>query len=203
MKLYGSTTSPFVRRVRIVATELGVPFEWVSITTAEGDAELRRRTPLWKIPTAVFTESGTERVLWDSHTIIDYLAAKHGLGPLRPAAAGDPWHERNLVTAIDGALEATINVFYLERDGVKSTASAYLDKQVQRTASVLSWVESQLRGATFFEDARLGMAELALLTTLDWMEFRQRYPISQHPKLVEFQRAHAERPSVRQTYPAT
>jgi glutathione S-transferase len=203
MKLYGTTTSPFVRRVRIVALELGVPFELISTATPEGDAELRRRTPLWKIPTAVFTEGGAERILWDSHTLIDYLLERHGPGPLRPSTAGDPWHERNLIHAIDGALEAAIQVFYLERDGIAPSAAPYLGKQNQRIASVLSWVESQLKGTAFFEDARLGLAELALLTTLDWMVFRNRYPVAQHPRLMEFLRAHAGRPSVKQTYPAT
>jgi glutathione S-transferase len=202
MKLYGTTTSPYTRRVRVVATELGVPFEWVSTATAEGEAELRRHTPLWKVPTAIFTEGGTERTLWDSHVIIDYLISRQGLGPFRPATGGEQWHERNLINAIDGALDAAINVFYLERDGVSATAASYLGKQTQRTAATLGWVESQLRGTTFFEDKRFSLADLALITTLDWLDFRKRYPISQHPKLVEFQRAHAERPSLRQTYPA-
>ncbi|WP_225412833.1 hypothetical protein [Stigmatella hybrida] len=45
------------------------------------------------------------------------------------------------------------------------------------------------------------MAELALLTTLDFMVFRNRYPVAQHPKLMEFQRILSECPSIRQTYP--
>lgn len=203
MRLYGTTTSPFVRRVRIVATELGVPFELVSTATPEGEAELRRHTPLWKIPTAVLTEKGGERILWDSHAIIDYLVVQHGPGPFRLSGEGDRWRERNLVNAIDGALEAAIHLFYLERDGLHPTAATYLSKQAERTASVLRWVESQLRGTTFFEDSRLGMAELALITALDWMVFRKRYPVADHAGFTEFLRAHADRPSLRQTWPTT
>jgi len=94
MRLYGTTTSPFVRRVRVVALELGVPVELVSTATPQGDAELRRYTPLWKIPTAVFTEAPGERVIWDSHAIIASLIQRHGYGPLRPDGALDCHHRR-------------------------------------------------------------------------------------------------------------
>lgn len=202
MRLYGTTTSPFVRRVRIVATALGVPHQLISTANPEGEAELRRHTPLWKIPTAVFTEESGERVVWDSHAIVDYLVEQHGLGPFRPSAE-DPWRETNLVNAIDGALEAAIHLFYLERDGLTPSAAPYFSKQAERVGSVMHWVESQLHGAHFFEDQRLGMAELVLLTTLDWMVFRKRYPVADHPRLVEFQKAHADWPGVRETYPTT
>ena len=204
MKLYGSPTSPFVRRVRIVALELGIPFEVVSTATSEGEAELRRHTPLWKIPTAVFDEgSGDARVIWDSRAIIDDLFARHGYGPFRPPDAKAPWVESNRIHAIDGALEAAINVFYLEREGIAAQAAPYLGKQVQRIASVMHWVESQLQeDGTFGGDKRVGLAELALQTTLDWMVFRKRYPVADHPRLLKFQQAHADRPGFRQTYPA-
>ncbi|HZH04772.1 MAG TPA: glutathione S-transferase family protein [Myxococcaceae bacterium] len=201
MKLFGTTTSPFARRVRVVAQELGVPFELISTATPEGESTLRQLAPLWKLPVAVFPEPGGERVVWDSRAIIDYLVSVHGLGPFRPAASGDPWLESNLVNAIDGALEAAINVFYLEREGLPADRAAYLTKQVGRTDSALRWVEAQLRGSFFFADARMGMAELALATTLDWLLFRKRYSVEQHPGLAAFMRVHAKRPSLKDTYP--
>ncbi|WP_225412830.1 glutathione S-transferase family protein [Stigmatella hybrida] len=201
MKLYGTLTSPFVRRVRIVALELGQSFEFITTAAPEGDAELRQHTPLWKWPTAVFTENGTKRVLWDSRNIIDDLFAQHGTGPFQLPTPEEAWKERNAIEAIDGALEASIHLFYLEKEGLSIQAAPYLTKQSQRVASVMTWAESQLHGASFFEKPRLGMAELALLTTLDFMVFRNRYPVAQHPKLVEFQRILSERPSIRQTYP--
>ncbi|ADO70768.1 glutathione S-transferase family protein [Stigmatella aurantiaca] len=201
MKLYGTITSPFVRRVRIVALELGQPFEFVSTATPEGEAELRSLSPLWKFPTAHFTGNGPERVIWDSRTIVDYLFSLHGTGPFQLPSQEESWHERNVIQALDGALEAAIHLLYFDREGMNLQSSAYLVKQSQRVGSVLTWAESQLHGASFFEKPRLGMAELALLTTLDFMVFRNRYPVAQHPKLVEFQKILSERPSIRQTYP--
>ena len=78
IQLLGSRTSPFVRRVRVVAHELGVAIEFLDSTTEAGQALVRDWSPIRKIPVARF---GDEVVL-DSHTIISRLLAEHG-GPLR------------------------------------------------------------------------------------------------------------------------
>ena len=50
MTLYGTTTSPYVRRVRVVTLELGLPLTWVDTFTDAGQAALRARSPVWKVP---------------------------------------------------------------------------------------------------------------------------------------------------------
>jgi glutathione S-transferase len=205
MRLFGTTTSPFTRRVRVLALELGLPLELVSTATPEGDAALRQRSPLWKVPTLVLGEGAGERELWDSHAICAFLLERHGPGPFSAPAGHDTWREGNLVNAIDGALDAAINVFYLERDGVPRERAPYLQKQHARTASALAWVEGQLQAgdASFSAPAHFGLAELALVTALDWFRFRDRYPVDRHPRFTRFLQAHADRPSLRDTTPRT
>jgi glutathione S-transferase len=200
MRLLGSETSPYVRRVRIVALELGVPHVLVPVDTAAGEAELHRVTPLRKVPTAVLPDG---RVVWDSHAIVDLLLAEHGPGPFPVREGADRWTERNVVNAVEGALEAAVHVLYLEQDGVPASAAAFLLDEVARTASALTWVGAQLRGGSFFTGvaAGFGRAELVLLTALGWLRLRNRYPVDRHPGLVAFEAAHAARPSVVQTQP--
>ena len=47
--LFGTTTSPFVRRVRVVCLEKGLPFTLVPALTDEGQAALRAVSPVWKV----------------------------------------------------------------------------------------------------------------------------------------------------------
>jgi glutathione S-transferase len=47
MNLYGTTTSPYVRRVRFVLEDLELPYTLVDVFTDAGQAELRARNPLW------------------------------------------------------------------------------------------------------------------------------------------------------------
>ena len=198
MKLYGTTTSPYVRRVRIVATELGVPFELIPTTTDEGQKALRALSPVWKVPVAEVDG----QVIFDSHVIVEHLVRRHGYGPLR-TAGGAAWvREHNLISAADGALDALVNLLYLERDGIELGKTTYIIKQRDRATAIMTWLDGQVRDTWLTDEPRLGMAEIALLTALDWMVFRKRYPVDDHAALVAFRAAHADRPSLRDTFPA-
>lgn len=189
MHLYGSYTSPYVRRVRIFAGGLGLAPAFTDVTTEAGQAALRAVSPLWKVPVARF-DDGT--VLWDSQAILEALVRRHGWGPFRPVSRVE-W-ESNLVLAVNGALDSAVNVFYLRRDGVDVDAVPYLVKQQARVDAALGWVEAQLVGTTFVDD-RPGFAELVLFTTLEWMAFRQVWDVDAHPALAAFRArwaAHAD-----------
>lgn len=197
MKLYGSYTSPYVRRVRVLAQEIGVPFEIVDTTTEDGAAALRARSPINKVPAAEIDG----HVIWDSSAIAAHLLATRGHGPLRQVV--DPIRESNLKNAIDGALDAAINVFYLEREGVSAKEVPYLRKQNDRVKASLEHVAHALRrGGYLTDDPRVGYGEIALVTTLEWFVFRKRYPVETIPELAEAMRVHADRPSFVATRPA-
>jgi glutathione S-transferase len=198
MKLYGTTTSPFVRRVRIVATELGVSFDRIDTVGEEGQNTLRGVTPIWKAPVAEIDGE----VVFDSHIIIEHLLRRHGYGPLRTAGGASWLREQNLVTSIDGALDAAVNLFQLGREGIDLDSAPYLVKQRERVDSILTWIEGKLRGIWLTDEPRLGLAEIALVTALQWMMFRERYPVESHAALKKFVDGHADRPSIRDTYPA-
>ena len=195
MKVYGTRTSPFVRRVRVVALELGLPVELVDVSTEPGQAALRAASPIWKMPVVEIDGE----VIWDSHAIIDYLMERHGHGPLRQISAH--WRESNLSHAIDGALDAAINVFYLKRDGVEVAKIPYMVKQQERVANVLDWLSRALQNHHFTDDPRLGLSELALYSALDWMKLRGAYPVDDSEVLRGFLAHHAGRASLAATIP--
>ncbi|HWM85028.1 MAG TPA: glutathione S-transferase family protein [Kofleriaceae bacterium] len=197
MKLYGTTTSPFVRRVRIVAAELGVPFELIRTAGEEGQKTLRGLTPIWMVPIAEIDGE----VVFDSHVIIEHLLRHHGYGPLRTAGGVSWLREQNLISAIDGALDSGVELFSLERGGVEAESAPYVVKQRDRVKSILTWLDEQLHGTWLTEESRLGLADIYLISALDWMIFRKRYPVETHEGLAVFLAAHAEHPSIKSTYP--
>lgn len=198
MKLYGTVTSPFVRRVRMVADELGVPVESIDTAGPEGQAALRAVSPIAKVPTAVLDGA----VVFDSRAIIDLLLDAHGPGPLRATTAATRVDEWNLLNAVDAALEAAIRLFYLRRDGIDPAGIPYMVKEQDRVRAVMTWIDGHLHGPWCTGEAGFGRAELALLTTADWMRFRQAYDVDAHPNIVALAAAHAERPSAVRTRPA-
>ncbi len=194
--VYGTTTSPYVRRVRVIAHELGVDVELIDTFEEEGQARMRAVNPVWKVPTATVGELS----MLDSTTICVYLLTNRGPEPMEPFRS-DNVHERNLLSVIDGALDALINTFYLARDGVTPDTCTYARKQQERAASAMTWLEHWATGPWLSPVHKLGLPEVALVTTLDWMRFRNTYDVSQHPKLVELAEHWAQRESFASTFP--
>jgi glutathione S-transferase len=194
VKLYGTTTSPFVRRVRVVAAEVGEPVELFDTATDAGQAALRAASPIWKVPVA---EIG-DRTLYDSRVIIEWLTLTRGWGTLTPAR--DRWREDNRINAIHGALDSLIQLLYLQREGVAMDTLPYRQRQLDRTAAILAWLTPQLVDSVHFGDG-FSLSEISLVCALDWMDFRQMYPTGQHAGLAAFRAHWAERPSLATTRP--
>src|SRR5262245_65057903 len=86
MKLHWSPRSPFVRKIMIVAHEVGVADKLDCVrtvaATTKPHTELMLDNPLSKIPTLVL-DDGT--VLYDSPVICEYLDGLAGGGKMFPA----------------------------------------------------------------------------------------------------------------------
>jgi glutathione S-transferase len=108
MKLTFSPASPFARKVRIVAIELGVidKIELIPSTVAPGTAneEYSRITPLKKLPVLI-TNDGD--VILDSYVIVEYLNETAG-GALIPAYGRRRWQVRTDHSLIQGMLDSML-----------------------------------------------------------------------------------------------
>lgn len=195
MKLYGTTTSPFVRRVRVVAAEVGEPVDLIDTAPEAGQAKLREVSPIRKVPVALVDG----RTLFDSRAIIDWLVTTRGYGSFTPPA--DRWREHNLVNAIDGALDSLIQLFYLRRDGVAVDGSPYATRQQDRAEAIFAYLATELASAGTSFGAGFGLAELSLIASLDWMDFRKTFPTEKLASLAPLRAHWRDRPSLAATRP--
>jgi glutathione S-transferase len=191
MKLYGTTTSPFVRRVRVVAREVGETIDMIDTATEAGLVKLREVSPIRKVPVAVTSDGAT---IYDSRAIIDYLTLARGYGAL--ASTRDRWTEGNLVNAIDAALDAVIQLFYLRRDGVAIDGTPYAIRQIDRADAIFAWL-----GTQNLSTERFGVPEISLICALDWMDFRKTYPTERAAGVAKIRSAWSERESLAMTRP--
>ena len=107
MKLFFVPTSPYARKVRVVAEETGQAgrFETVTATLNAGDAELNRHNPLGKVPTLV-TDDGA--ALFDSPMACEYLDSLHDGPRLFPAEGPARWTALRQQAQADGILDAAV-----------------------------------------------------------------------------------------------
>lgn len=193
MKLLGTTTSPYTRKVRILMNALGRPYDFLDTRSTAGAALLLEAAPLGKIP-VLLTETGTIEnsgrtdgspgVLADSSLIAQWLWATAEANlraagwDLNPAA----WENRSLQIVVEGALDAAINYRYLRQDGFAD--AGYIAKQRQRVERTLTWLD----GRCLFRRP-LGAAELSLGCALDWIVFRNAVELPRWKGLSAFRDA--------------
>src|SRR4051812_6876164 len=195
MKLYGTTTSPFVRRVRVVANEVGEPIDRIDTAPEAGQAALREVSPIRRVPVAVLEG----RTIYDSRVIIDCLTTARGWHDLSPPR--DRWRDQNIINAIDAALDSVIQLFYLRRDGIAIDGTPYAQRQLERADTIFAWLGTQLAtdGKSF--DAGLGIAEISLVCALDWMDFRDTYPTKKAAVVETVRAAWRDRPTLAASRP--
>jgi glutathione S-transferase len=184
VRLLGTTTSPYVRKVRILATAAQLPFELVDTRGEAGAALLKEVSPLGRVPVLLLGEGLETQVLPDSALIASWLWTHHQPA-LRAAAFDlDPelWNDRAMQMVAEGALDAAVNRFQLLRDGSPDTG--YVTRQRERVEGALAWLDGRV---TFRRPC--GFAELSLGCALEWMAFRNVVDLGRWPGLLAFREA--------------
>ena len=169
MKLYGSRTSPYVRKVRIVMIEKRIECEFVEDNVWSADTVVTLHNPLTKIPVLVLDDG---MALYDSRVVAEYLDGVTPVSRLIP----DGGRERALVKRWealgDGITDAGIALF-LERKREPSLQSKdWMTRQLGKVDSGISAAARELGEREYCHGLSLTLGDISLACALLWMEFR-------------------------------
>ncbi|GAC1633942.1 MAG: glutathione S-transferase family protein [Nevskia sp.] len=201
MTLLYSSASPYARKVRVLAHELGLAaaIELVSapVSPVELNATVVERNPLAKVPTLVLAD-GTQ--LYDSRVISEYLLSLKPGSALLPAGGSERWAVLRRQALCDGILDASLLVRYEEwlRPAARRWP-AWQDGQEAKIHRGLAQLEAEadaLGGA-----ARLDTIAAACVCGYLDLRFARLAWRAQAPKLAAFEAVFAERPSMVATRP--
>jgi len=113
MKLYSSPASPFVRKVVIAISELGlgsrIQEQPASVSPVTPNEEVARDNPLTKIPTLVLDDGSA---LFDSAVICEYLDHLSGTPRLFPPPGPARWTVLRRQALADGLMDAAVLLRY-------------------------------------------------------------------------------------------
>lgn len=201
MRLYGSGTSPFVRKALIVAAEAGI-MDQVEFIAAEGGPldppGLREKNPLRKIP---FLETPDGRILFDSRVVVEaFIEAAPDAGAARallPSAGPGRMDVLTRQALADGICDCAVAVSYESRLRPPERQSPeWLALQWGKVVSGLDYLEALAPA----ED-RFDLGDCALAGTLPYLDFR--FPDRDwrvgRPQLAAWFEAAKQRPSVAET----
>jgi glutathione S-transferase len=194
MKLIGSPTSPFVRKVRMVAFELKVPITFEKINVREPDDDFLRLSPIGKIPVLI-TEQGDS--IPESDLIARYLCSCVNDASLFPATF-ELEFERFLAY-INAGLDAAAAIIMEHWRSEAMIDQGVIKRHRERVARVLNTLEAS--GDRILQEKRY--LQLALATFLGYIDFRKPLEDWQqgHPFLSDWYAAIANLPYVRETIP--
>jgi glutathione S-transferase len=200
MKLTFSPGSPFVRKVRIAAIELGLidKIELVPTTVAptQPNPEYSQIYPLKKIP-ALILDNG--EVIVDSYVIVEYLDDLAG-GKLIPASGALKWRVKSDHSMLQGMLDSMLLCRYEKMVRPEPLRwKEWADDHFQRAWNGLAHFEKQADMLS----RPLDIAQIALVCVLGYADFRFADCgwRKAYPKLDAFHEKMLARPSVKISVP--
>ena len=204
MKLIGSTSSPYVRKVRIVMAEKKLDYDFVTEDVWAPDTTVGQSNPLGKVPCLVM-EGG--EALFDSRVIVEYLDTLSPVGKLIPAMGRERAEVKTWEALADGLLDASI-LARLEAnwDGRNKAqrSDAWIERQLSKVHASLKAMSQGLGEKPFCAGIYLSLADIAVGCALGYLDFRFSAIDwrGSHPNLAKLQEKLMQRPSFADTKPA-
>lgn len=200
MKLIGSTTSPFARKVRIVLAEKKIEYEFVIDSPWLEDSKVPTLNPLGKIPVLLLDDNTP---LFDSRVIVEYIDNVTPNNKLFPAPNRERTEVKRWEALADGICEAAATAF-LEAKRPKGQKSAdWIARQNDKITRGLEFMAAELGEQSFCMGTHFSMADIAVGTSLAYLSFR--FPElnwqESHPNLDKLLGKLMQRPSFADTVP--
>lgn len=204
MKLIGITTSPYVRKVRIVLAEKKLEYEFVQENPWSTGCTLQTFNPLGKVPCLILAKP--DIVLYDSRVIVEYLDALSPVCRLIPADGRERLEVKIWEALADGIADSALAALletHWEGRTPEQRSSAWVERQLEKTQSGLAEMARLLDGKPFCAGKQFSLADVAAVTLLGWLDFR--FPKiawrTTYPDLADLHKRISERASFADTMP--
>jgi glutathione S-transferase len=203
MKLIGSLSSPYVRKVRVVMAEKKLDFEFVNEDVWAAQTTIAESNPLGKVPCLIM-EGGES--LFDSRVIVEYLDTLSPVGKLIPSISRERAEIKTWEALGDGVLDASI-LARLEATWAGRTeaqrSQAWIDRQMGKVHASLKAMSLGLGEKPFCAGIYLSLADISVGVALGYLDFR--FPQidwrTAHPNLLKLHDKLMLRPSFIDTRP--
>jgi glutathione S-transferase len=201
MKLIGSLTSPYVRKVRVVMADKKLDFSLEQENPWAPDTSIQQVNPLGKVPCLVMEDGST---LYDSRVIAEYLDTISPVCKLLPPNGRDRAEVKVWEALADGVIDAAVLAFVERRDRAPEQQSAkWIERQMGKVHAGLREMSVRLGDSSYCMGIHYTLADVAVGCALGWLSLR--FPgidwRGDYPNLARLADKLAERPSFRDTVP--
>lgn len=200
MKLIGSHTSPYTRKVRIVLAEKKIEYDFVVESPWTPGNKVADYNPLGKIPVLVLDD---DTALFDSRVIVEYIDNVTPNNKLFPAPNRERIEVKRWEALADGLCDAAVAALLEGKRPTNEQSADWIERQLAKVKRALAFMSEELDDKSFCMGTHISMADLALGTALGYLNFR--FPEiawqADHPNLSKLYDKLMQRPAFADTLP--
>ncbi len=172
MKLIGSNTSPYVRKVRIVMAEKKLDYQFVTEEVWSADTRIHESNPLGKVPCLIM--EGQEAV-FDSRVIVEYLDTLSPVGKLIPGSGRERAEVKTWEALADGVMDAALlarmeSIWAGRAEGERS--QAWIARQLDKIDHALQAMGRGLGDKPYCSGVHMSLSDIAVGCALGYLDFR-------------------------------
>lgn len=203
MKLIGSNTSPYVRKVRIVMAEKKLDYQHVQEDVWAPGTTIGESNPLGKVPCLVM--EGGEAV-FDSRVIVEYLDTLSPVGKLIPSQGRERAEVKTWEALADGLMDAALSA-RLEATWSGRTeaqrSQPWIERQLGKIHATLKSMSTGLADKSFCSGIHFSLSDVAVGCALGYLDLRFSHIAwrESYPNLAKLQEKLVQRVSFAETLP--
>lgn len=199
MKLIGSYTSPFVRKISVILLEKNLPFEFVNEFPYQDVNGVGKYNPLGKVPVLV-TDGG--ECWYDSPIIAQYLEQLDAAPAMVPSDPNAALKMRQLEALADGVMEAAQALVREKSRPAAQQSESELLRQREKVTRGLDALEAYVADGSLRID-EVNLATISAACAIAYLNFRRVAPgwCATRPQLIKLVDALFQRASFARTEP--
>jgi glutathione S-transferase len=198
MKLYGSLTSPYVRKARVLIHEKNLPVEFTVEDPWTEDSPIIAKNPLSKVPVL---EIAPDQYYFESALVVHFLDHVDGRS-MTPTDPANYWQAQWWQSLGNGIIDAAIQRIFETRRPQEHQLPDRMEREAQRVRRAIALAEKTIEGGEYLVAGRLTLADLVLGVALQYVDFRDPHDWrAASPKLAAWHAGIVSRRSFEETLP--
>jgi len=201
LRLIGSLTSPYVRKVRIVMAEKRIEYHLDLEDVWAPDSKIQEANPLGKVPCLIMEDGGA---VFDSRVIVEYLDTMTPVSKLLPPNGRERAEVRTWEALADGVIDALILARLEQTQRTSEQQSQkWIDRQMGKVQTGLAAMSRGLGEKPWCNGQAYTLADIAVGCALGYLDFRFAHIDwrGSYPNLARLHEKLMARPSFAETQP--
>jgi len=201
IRLLGSLTSPYVRKVRIVMAEKRIDYQLELEDVWAPDTRILEANPLGKVPCLIMEDGGA---VFDSRVIVEYLDGMTPVAKLIPPSGRERAEVRTWEALADGVTDALIltRLEQTQRPDEQQSPK-WIERQMGKVHAGIKAMSHGLGDKPWCNGHAYSLADIAVGCALGYLDFRFSHIVwrTLYPNLARLNEKLTARPSFADTRP--